>query len=165
MSINGCLHTVGGPIFAHADRLAKLLIDFPRVDIVLSTSWREIYPFDDLRNVFGEELSHRVIGATPVITQKEPPYLPHVRHREIQLWFRHHSRETKRGYTILDDEQVLFPTDCPELILCDPRTGIDDRIEGLLRGRFSIEAKDVRAAGQLNAVLSHRLTHPCNNRI
>ena len=134
---DGCLHAMGRPVFEHADRLADLLREFPHVDIVLSTSWREIYPFEDLRRFLGADLAHRVIGKTPVITQKEPPYLPHVRHREILLWLQRHTREAKRGYVILDDEQVLFPKECPELILCDPRTGLDDRVVGQLRARLA----------------------------
>lgn len=137
LDFDGCLHTVGGPVFEHADRVADLLREFPHVDIVLSTSWREIYPYDDLRHFLGADLSRRVIGKTPVITQKEPPYLPHVRHREILFWLQRHTREAKRGYVILDDEKVLFPPGCPELILCDPRVGIDDRIVEQLRARLA----------------------------
>ena len=145
---DGVLHPASGSDqFNQAHRMGALLRDFPHIDVVLSTSWREGYPYDVLRNVFGEDLSHRVIGKTPVISQKEAPFRPYVRYREIQLWLQHHTREAKRGHVILDDDRVQFPPDCPSLILCDPATGIDDRVEGLLREWFLVEAKNEVDAG------------------
>lgn len=71
LDFDGVTHRYGGPVFEHADRLVDLLRDVPHVDVVLTTSWREIYPFDDLRHFLGDDLAHRVIGKTPVIKQKK----------------------------------------------------------------------------------------------
>lgn len=56
----------GEKLFEHADRLADILAPFPRVQIVISSSWREHFRPGKLMSFLPEALASRVIGQTPV---------------------------------------------------------------------------------------------------
>lgn len=56
----------GKSLFEHADRLADMLVPFPHVKIVISSSWREHFRPDKLMSFLPEALASRVIGQTPV---------------------------------------------------------------------------------------------------
>lgn len=51
-------------LFAWAEILEELLAPHPAVQIMLSTSWVEVFGLDDARDFLPDALSRRVIGAT-----------------------------------------------------------------------------------------------------
>lgn len=137
LDFDGVLHPVSGEPFQCLPRLEALLRDNPRIDVVLSTSWRLLHSLDELRAFFTQDLQRRIIGQTPVIMQIEMPYRPYVRHREIREYLRRHTKLAKRRYLILDDDVTSFPPDCPYLILCDPNRGFDELIEATVRNHIA----------------------------
>jgi hypothetical protein len=68
LDFDGVLHSIGESprLFEHADRLGTVLKAFPEVRVVISSSWREIHPLDELRAFCGPILGARVIDAIPV---------------------------------------------------------------------------------------------------
>ena len=84
----------------------------PDVVIVVHSTWRYTHDADELRLLLGA-LGQRVVGATP----RGPRY------ESIEWWL---NMNPKFGsYRILDDDAREFPTPTPpELILCDPATGV-----------------------------------------
>lgn len=136
LDFDGVLHGLGRPVFEHLHRFEAVLRDFPHIEVVISSSWRENYSLDDLVAFFSEDLQSRIIGTTPVMTAKWPPYPRCVRHKEIQEFIIKTGCET-RPWLALDDDQTLFPPDCVSLILCEPITGFDDEAADVLRARLN----------------------------
>jgi len=67
LDFDGVLHpeVTGAPELCHLPVLEELLREFPQVNLVLSTSWRIVYPHAALLGVFSLDIRERVIGTTP----------------------------------------------------------------------------------------------------
>lgn len=135
LDFDGVLHGLGRPVFEHLPRFEAILRDFPHIAVVISSSWRENYSLDALRDFFSENVRPRIIGTTPVIATKWPPYPAHVRHDEISQYLQQQFQE--QPWLILDDDARLFPKDCRELVLFDPARGLDDKMDAILRRRLA----------------------------
>ena len=87
--------------------------------IVISSSWRFTHSFEKLQKLLPSSISNLVIGVTgaPVIGK-------HPRYQEIQTFLQSHGGSHWRA---LDDSYWEFPTPCPELIRCNPNTGISEK--------------------------------------
>ncbi len=136
LDFDGVLHGLGQPVFEHLHRFETILRECPHIEVVISSSWREKFSLQDLQGFFSSDVQMRIIGTTPVITAKWPPYPRHVRHQEIQEFIVSHGFET-RPWLALDDDMTLFPADCPSLILCEEVTGFDDEMADVLRARLN----------------------------
>ena len=136
LDFDGVLHGLGQPKFEHLPRFEAILRDFPRVEVVISSSWREQFPLGEIRGFFSEDVQPRIIGTTPAITAKWPPYPAHVRHDEI-CQYRLQQKMQERPWIILDDDARLFPKDCPELVLFDPAKGLNGEMDVILRRRLT----------------------------
>ena len=136
LDFDGVLHCLGQPVFEHLPRFEAVLRDFPQLEVVISSAWRENYSLDALSAFFSEDVRPRIVGTTPVITNESLPYPRHVRHKEIQEFIEKTGCDA-RLWLALDDDQTLFPLDCPSLILCEPVTGFDDEAADVLRARLN----------------------------
>jgi len=57
--------------------IEKVLRNHPLVEVVLSTSWRESYPLDELRYLFSIDIAERIVGMNPIYSGERPwPDLP-----------------------------------------------------------------------------------------
>lgn len=122
-------------LFSYLPRLEGVLRDFPEIKIVISSSWRENRPWENVIKAFSLDIAARIIGATPVLKQKEPPYLKHPRHEEI-LDFLNQKNLTTAEWVALDDDPKIYPPDCQNLILCSD--GFRDAEESTLREVLSL---------------------------
>ncbi len=105
----GIVHT---PMFGWLPVLAGVLRPHPGVVLVVHSTWRYTHDIDELRGVLGT-LGRRVVGATP--------HGP--RYESILGWLR--LNPAIKDYRILDDDAKEFPSPAPpELVLCDPSTGV-----------------------------------------
>jgi len=52
-------------LFCQLPVLEAVLRDFPEVDIVISSSWRELLHLDDLKSLFSGDIAWRIVGVTP----------------------------------------------------------------------------------------------------
>lgn len=132
LDFDGVLHGLGRPVFECLPRFEAILRDFPAVEVVITSSWRETYPLDALRELFGADIRHQIIGITPIIKTKWPPYPAHGRYDEIALFLQERQAQG-RACLILDDDARLFPKDCRELVLFDSTKGLDMAMDGVLR--------------------------------
>lgn len=87
--------------------------------IVISSSWRFTHSIERLGNLLPSSISKSIIGITgaPVIGK-------HPRFQEIQIYLGIHGQADWRA---LDDSYWEFPYPCPELIRCNPNTGLSDK--------------------------------------
>lgn len=131
LDFDGVLHPMNrenGPL-VHVPRFEAVMRDYPMVDIVISSTWREEHSLEVLRAFFSSDIAAHVIDVTPVL-----PYLEHsyVRQAEIMTWLQDVGREYE-SWVALDDGDWLFAPQLPNLILVDGDVGFDDRTERLLR--------------------------------
>jgi len=129
LDFDGVLHpnfSQGRDYFSRVDILMEALgLHAAGVEVIISSSWRFHYTLGELFSFLPEELRRLVSGATPEV---EPG--PHQRHREILAFLI--GRSGHPDWRALDDDLSGFPKDCPELIVCDGKIGIDnDSAQGL----------------------------------
>ena len=137
LDFDGVLHPTvrGEPDFSRLPLFWKILRACPDTEVVLSTSWREIYRPDELVEFVthggGEDLAHRIIGSTPE-RLAEPgaftyaagrPY--HRRHIECELWLVG-NQQTKRPWLAIDDIARWFPADSPNLYWIDGKLALTE---------------------------------------
>jgi len=84
--------------------------------IVISSSWRFQMDLSDLQSKFSQELRGRIVGATG------DAYIgSYARFHEINAYVDLHGVSDWRT---LDDSYWEFPDKCPNLIRCNPNTGV-----------------------------------------
>ena len=139
-------------LFEHAPRLAEALEPFSEVSIVLSTSWRTQYTFEQMVGPFPAALRDRVIGVTPLFAYGEaPPSLaPYRRQAECMQWLRANGDEQHR-WLALDDRASLFVPYCERLILCDSQDGLTE--PSLVRLSTALMRARQKSLQQVDALL------------
>lgn len=83
------------------------------VEIVVHSSWRHLYPADELIARFPVTMQSRIAG----ITEGRD------RHQSIQDYV---CKNDVKRFAVLDDDPDAFPENWPNLILCDSQRGIND---------------------------------------
>lgn len=131
IDFDGVMHGVNQPCMTHKARLEALLREFPAIGVVISSSWREIYPWPDLVGLFADDVQPRMLASTPVM-RYQPPYPRYVRYQEICAYLGQ-LNQGAIAWLALDDDETLFPPDCSQLVLCDPHAGFDAEAEIRLR--------------------------------
>ena len=111
-------HFAGQDPFNRAHLLEKTL-EGSNIGIVISSSWRFTHSLEKLQKLLPNSISSMVIGVTgsPVIGK-------HPRYQEIVNFLQSHGAS---NWKALDDSYWEFPTPCPELIRCNPNTGISEK--------------------------------------
>lgn len=138
--------------FVHIPRIQEVLRDFPTLRVVISSSWREGMPPAEIQKLFSEDLRDRIIGATPMVDFKYPPGPVGHREEEIRIFMAQiEYREEK--WLALDDEAPFFTPGCPNLILCNSLTGLDDEVERRLRGRLLDEFSSAQSVTALKGLV------------
>jgi hypothetical protein len=132
LDIDGVLHPrpiPGRPgqtdLFSALHLLEDVLRQVPDVEVVISSSWREHYPLDEMREFFSEDLRERIVGVTP-----RPPLAAgpgelsdYPRHAECAEWM---AQRGPAGMTWLaiDDAREEFAPNCGQLLLVDGSVGL-----------------------------------------
>ena len=118
--------------FCHLPRFEAVMRDHPEVEIVISSTWREQFPLDDLRARFSPDIAARIVGATPITPRIDGKYLPARREGEILDWLRQAER-AHEPWLALDDAAWQFQQHRDRLIACTWYVGFDDAAEAALR--------------------------------
>jgi hypothetical protein len=135
LDFDGVLHPFSrphGPL-VHVPHFEHVLRDFPDVDIVISSAWREAHSLEQLRAFFSEDIAQRIVGVTPQLDSMKHPF---VREAEIVAWLRDAGRADD-GWIALDDIASFFSPWCANLLLVDNEVGFDKTTESELRRRLS----------------------------
>lgn len=144
LDFDGVLHPFPMPtdpaqLFCNLPRLEAVLRDFPDVQIVISSSWREDRSLAELASLFSPDITSRVIGVLPVIEIGSLTDVAAVRYREIERFLE--ALDDPAQWIALDDDTALFPSNCSHLVQCEDGFGIAE--ERALRnwlGRQCVEA-------------------------
>ena len=128
LDFDGVLHPVNQvDLFSREEHLARVLRDFPHVEIVISSAWRQDYTLKNIQTFFLTDLRNRIVGMTPVFEIRDACDVAGSRYREIQAYL----AGSRANWLALDDDASLFPDGCTELVLCDD--GFRDAEERALR--------------------------------
>ena len=138
LDFDGVLHpvtTTTEPKFCRLDLLERWLRERPTVDVVISSSWREVHSLDFMQSFFADDLQPRVIGATPLAhrllgpswfgSDAERAVAIGERQYEIEQW-NAESDAPARPWAALDDDPSLFRPDCQTLVLCASEVGLTE---------------------------------------
>ena len=121
LDFDGVLHpnfAGKGQLFSHLQKLSNAIKGKP-LCIVISSSWRFHENLDYLRGLFEPSIQSQIVGCTGSAHIGKWP-----RWNEINY---HANRNGVTDWVALDDAHMEFPLECKELILCDGRTGLQDK--------------------------------------
>lgn len=126
--------------FCHLPRFEAIMRDYPEVEIVISSTWREYLSLGELRARFSPNIAARIIGVTPLTPRIDGKYLPARREGEILDWLTAAGRG-QEPWLALDDAAWQFPQYRNNLVVCSWRIGLDESVEAALRKRLDILRK------------------------
>lgn len=149
LDVDGVLHPEP-VLFRHAfcrlPLIEEILMDFPQVEIVISSVWRLDWPEESaqiagMKEHFSMALRDRVVGVTPDHRQTPVSQAPeglsgYLREWECLDWLRMH-RPPGTPYVILDDRVRLFRPDNPHLMIVDGDDGFMPHNEVEFRDRLA----------------------------
>jgi Swiss Army Knife RNA repair-like protein len=104
------LHRLEKPLLAVFEEAVRRI---PDVQIVITSSWREVIGLADLRRLFSPDVAARIVGVTP--------FGDGGRYGEILAYLKQGGGGGRR-WVVVDDDPYGYPRDTP-LILVDPARG------------------------------------------
>jgi len=137
VDFDGVLHPANAPVGADTDFCCLPLLEdwlrqYMQVNIVISSSWRELMTIEKLRKLFSEDIRHRVVDVCPNLPREKE--FEFIRHAEILAWLE--NSQHQGPWLALDDAAHLFPPSCKELIVCQRDIGIDTHVIEVLTARL-----------------------------
>jgi len=101
----------------------KIALNSFQLEVVVSSSWREINTLDELKNILSL-LNVKIQGVTPIINE---PFIKYVRYHEV-LKYLQDTNQNFRRWIAIDDTKGFYPEDAP--VYCtNPKTGfVEDDI-------------------------------------
>ena len=107
-------------------RVLESVLDLhPNIKVVISSSWREVFPFEKIPPLFSPRIAPRVVGATPFLDPKAVHQTKYVRYEEVLAYLRHHSAEGT-PWVAIDDIPEHFPPGAP-VVVTDAYYGFDGK--------------------------------------
>jgi hypothetical protein len=117
--------------FSHLSHFENIMREYPQIEIVISSAWRETNPLGNLQSYFASDIASRIIDVTPV----PPASLDARREREIRSWLREAGRENEQ-FVAVDDWPHLYSENCDFLFLVNLETAFDEATAEALRHRL-----------------------------
>lgn len=128
--IDGCFHPHGTAkfnefnkvhrapddgLFVWAELMGPLLLEFPQLQLVCHSTWRNLYTLEELKEQLPDVLAERTVGVTM-------PYMD--RHKSITDFA---EKAGLTNYIMLDDDPWAFPVKITGLVLVPSETGVATR--------------------------------------
>ena len=137
LDFDGVLHPSGGSDanFSRLPLLATLLreSDLADVQVVVSSTWREVHSLQSLRSFFPADLQPRVIGHTPVLDEHDTQFH---RSEEIEAWLAAH-HEVQLWAALDDDLEGFSPRFRGRTVFTEGSEGVNGGV--LLKLRAMLE--------------------------
>jgi len=115
-------------LFIYLPRIEKILRDYPQVNIVIASEWRNHHPLDELRAFWSPDMADRIIGTTP-LEPRGDTLIPGRRQRQVEDFIKERGL-TGTPWFAIDDEWDHYHADA-NLIRCDD--GFFDEEEKAMR--------------------------------
>lgn len=124
LDFDGVLHGEGidsKGVFEHLETFCATVRPYRHnIQIVISSSWRESYKFNEIQGFFEDDIQNIVVGFTPV---RIDGFDNEGREREILDFCKQNSIT---DWIAIDDMERLFSANCRRLILCDSQYGLGE---------------------------------------
>lgn len=141
LDFDGVLHPQGSTtdgLFEKANLLQTCLQQVEHVEVVISSSWAEYYPLEDMRDFFEEQpdLHRLIVGCTLQKSNLQVDFgaMP-LRESQCRNWLIANQREPHRWLAIEDDPLNFKARE--NVVFTDPRQGFRardaERVLGLVR--------------------------------
>lgn len=147
LDFDGVLHpqyegmpTPADQLFCHLPRFESVMRDFPKVQIVISSTWRYKFTLNQMRARFSPDIAARIIGTTPRTDPDE--YRPTRREQEILDWLAATGNESVR-WIALDDAVWQFQQHRDWVVACTWYVGLDEGAAAKLRNALATSAPRV----------------------
>ena len=101
----------------------EVLQRYPKVLVVISSSWREVFPFEVIRPLFSPSIARRVVGFTPFLDTKIIHQFQYIRHQEV-LEFLRQNKASDDFWVAIDDIPEHYPPNAP-VVVTDAYNGFD----------------------------------------
>lgn len=125
LDFDGVLHGYGDSLFASLPRFESVMRKHLFVYVVLSTSWRTVYPLSGLLNLFSADLRERILGVTPVIDEGSTLF-PYRRYQEVLLYLRNKGLKWM-PWIAIEDDRGCYPLGLSNILWCDPDYGLTEK--------------------------------------
>ena len=138
LDMDGVLHPVSSPPaqrWSAGHRLSVLLMRYPSVHIVVTSSYRWHLDLEGLRAVFPAPIRARVVGATPMLSPAVGQCELPDRHREVLAWL-HGQATGATPWLAIDDDPRHYAAHCEQLYLTDGLIGLSDQDVEVLSERL-----------------------------
>ncbi len=103
---------------------------YPKVSVVISSSWRELFPFEVVRPLFSPDIASRVVGFTPFLDSQLIHQFQYLRHQEVLEYLRQNNA-SDTPWVAIDDIPEHYPPDVC-IVATDAYTGFDSSAAMLL---------------------------------
>jgi hypothetical protein len=91
--------------------------------VVISSSWREVFPFEVVRSLFSPDIVNRVVGFTPFLNSRLVHQFQYLRHQEV-LEFLRQNHASDAPWIALDDIPEHYPPNA-RVVVTDAYDGFD----------------------------------------
>lgn len=118
--------------FCHLPQFEAVMREFPAVEIVISSTWREQFSLANLRSRFSPDIEIRIIGTTLLPKDQVAPRLVERCEWEIVTWLTVQGRSNE-PWIALDDAAWQFKHHRNHLVGCTGYVGLDANAELRLR--------------------------------
>lgn len=102
--------------------LEKLLDEYPKLYIVITSSLREEYSVTELKEMLGVTIGSRVVGATPVIHDVN---LNSIRYREV-ISYLEMTNNKHTDWLAIDDSPIFYLGAEDSMVITNPNTGLSE---------------------------------------
>ena len=113
--VDGVLHPYQTGSLGAVKYLTFLCEENPKIQLIMSSNWRETMDIDSYRREFPAIVVERTVGFTPVLKSRQEEVMAFVNHHGI------------RSFVCIDDDESLFSKDWLHLYLTDRATGMSKR--------------------------------------
>lgn len=96
---------------------------FSKAQVVITSSWREVFPFEVIPPLFSADIAARVVGATPFLDTKIVHPCKFLRHQEVLEYLRQNQAE-ETNWVAVDDIPEHYPPNAP-VVAIDADLGFD----------------------------------------
>lgn len=118
--------------FSQLPLFESWLLEHPDVNVVISSSWREVMDLEVLQHVFSEDIHQRIIDKCPTIPNGHEFY----RYEEILAWITQANYEGL--WLALDDAAHEFPPNFNLLVVCQNNIGINVQVINALNEKYEL---------------------------
>ncbi|MFN5922770.1 MAG: HAD domain-containing protein [Pseudanabaena sp.] len=106
------------------EKFENVLRRFTEAKVVISSSWREIFPFEVIPPLFSTDITSRIVGATPFLETRIIHDFQFLRHQEVLEYLRQNQSKGS-SWVAVDDIPEHYAPNAP-VVATDPYMGFDD---------------------------------------